>query len=213
MRDKACGNAAHTLGTIVFLIAISINFQWCFLINSIVLDVMVLIIQCVSIGFDLCIKGTQVLAGSVVYINVICRAGWIIVVVQCLACYQLVRSRSICGSSGRAFREFFCAKSLAPGVFAVVLSFCRGAFIFDRLFVVIKLHVAVFIGLIDLDVVTDIGCIFFSILLQLFHDNHVVVINTVCDFDEAIIVSRIIFLFFNSCYWLAIVIPCAISIH
>ena len=56
----------------------------------------------------------------------------------------------------------------------------------------------------------------FQIILsfvQLFHDNDVVIINTVGDFDEAIIVSRIIFLFFNSCYWLAIVIPCAISIH
>ena len=157
MSDKACGHAAHAFSTVITCIAIAVKSKCrCTIRYRIVLDVMSLIIQRVSIGFNLCIKGTQVLASRVVYLNIIRRAGWLIVVVQCLACYQLVRSRSICGSSGRAFRELFCTKSLAPGVFAVVLSFCRSIFIFDGLFIVIKLHFAIFICLIDLDVVTKI---------------------------------------------------------
>ena len=50
-----------------------------------------LIIQRVSIGFDLCIKSTQVLASRIVGINIIRRTGWLVIVVQRLARYQLVR--------------------------------------------------------------------------------------------------------------------------
>ena len=115
-----------------------------------------LIIQLICIGFDLCIESTQVLAGSIVGINIIRRTGWLIIVVQRLARYQLVGSRSIRSSSGCACSKRFCTKSLAPVVFAVLLSRCRSVCILDRLFISIKLHVTLFICLVDLDVVAEI---------------------------------------------------------
>ena len=104
MSDKASGNAALTLGTIIFFIRITVNRQRRGF-NRIILDVMVRLVQRICIGFDLGIKSTKVLASGVVYFNVIRRIGRLIVVVERLARYQLVGNRSICGSSGRACSE------------------------------------------------------------------------------------------------------------
>ena len=79
--------------------------------------------------------------------------------------------------------------------------------VFNGVVVFIKLYVSIFIRLIDFDLTAHIRSIF-----QLFHDNGIMVFNAICCFDKAVIVSRIIFLFFNRGYWLAIVIPCTISI-
>ena len=205
MRNKTCGQAAIAFSTVITCIAIAVKSKRrCIIRYRIVLDVMSLIIQRVSIGFDLCIKGTQVLAGSVVYINVICRAGWIIVVVQCLACYQLVGSRSICGSSGRAFRELFCAKSLAPGVFIVFLlvccrnGFCNGfSIIADG---------------VGLQISANVRCVRFGIRFQLFHDHGIMGINAVSGFDETVIVSRLIRCIFCSNRILSVIVPRPICI-
>ena len=80
--------------------------------------------------------------------------------------------------------------------------------VFNGVVVFIKLYVSIFIRLIDFDLTAHIRSI-----LQLFHDNSIMVFNAICCFDKAVVVGRIIFLFFNRGYWLAIVIPCAISIH
>ena len=131
-----------------------------FVINRIVLDVMSLIVQLRCIICNLCIESTQILASRVVCRHIIqilasfCNR--CVIIVQRLARYQLVGSRSIRSSSGSACSEWICTKSLAPVVFALLLSRCRGGFILDRLFIFIKLHVAIFICLIDLDVVAKI---------------------------------------------------------
>ena len=191
MRVEASSNTAHALGTVIAFISVTINLRQVF-IDRIVFDVMSLIIQGICIGFDLGIKGTQILAGGILYINVILRASWLIVVVQRLARYQLVGGRCIRSLVGCACSERTCTKSLAPVVFAAVLGRCCSIRFLDRLFVLIKLYITICICLIDLDVVTNVGCIFFCILLQLFHDNDVVIINTIGDFDEAIIIRRCI---------------------
>ena len=191
MSDKASGNAALTLGTIIFFIRITVNRQRRGF-NRIILDVMVRLVQRICIGFDLGIKSTKVLASGVVYFNVIRRTGRLIVVVQRLARYQLVGNRSIRRRGVCTCSERTCTKSLTPGVFATVLGRCCSIRFLDRLFVLIKLYITICICLIDLDVVTNVGCIFFCILLQLFHDNDVVIINTIGDFDEAIIIRRCI---------------------
>ena len=200
MGVKAGSHTACTLGTIILFIAVTGNGRQQFIIgyfifNRIVFDVMSLIIQGICIGFDLCIKSTQVLSGGVVYFNVILRAGWLIIVIERTACYQLVGSRSIRRRGVCTCSERTCTKSLAPVVFATVLGRCCSILVLDRLFVLIKLYIAICIRLIDFDVVTNVGCIFFSVLLQLFHDDNVVVINTVGYFDEAVIIRRCIGIF------------------
>ena len=161
MGVKAGSHTACTLGTIILFIAVTGNGRQQFIIgyfifNRIVFDVMSLIIQRNCIGFDLCIKGTQILSGGVVYFNVILRVGWLIIVIERLARYQLVGSRSICNGSGSACSEWSCTKSLTPSVFAAVLGRCCSIRVLDRLFVLIKLYIAICICLIDLDVVTEI---------------------------------------------------------
>ena len=91
MRNKTCGQTALAFSTVITCIAIAVKSKRrCIIRYRIVLDVMSLIIQRVSIGFDLCIKSTQVLASRIVGINIIRRTGWLIIVVQRLARYQLV---------------------------------------------------------------------------------------------------------------------------
>ena len=158
----------------------------------------------ICIGFDLCIESTQVLASRIVGINIIRRTGWLIIVVQCLACYQLVGSRSICGSSGRAFRELFCAKSLAPVIFIGFLlvfcciGFCNGfSIIADG---------------VGLQISANVRCVRFSIRFQLFHDHGIMSINAVSGFDETIVVSRLIRCIFCSNRILSVIVPRPICI-
>ena len=205
MGVKAGSHTACTLGTIILFIAVTGNGRQQFIIgyfifNRIVFDVMSLIIQRNCIGFDLCIKGTQILSGGVVYFNVILRAGWLIIVIERTACYQLVRSRSICNGSGSACSEWSCTKSLAPGVFAAVLGRCCSiACVFDR-FVVL-------ICLINFDIVTHTRS-----FLQLFHDDDIVIFNTVGNFDKAVVGSGIIGCSSYRFRSLGIIVGCTISI-
>ena len=161
---------------------------------------MVRFVQLICIGFDLCIEGTQVLAGGVVYINVILRASWLIIVIERRARYQLVGSRCIRSLVGCTCSERTCTKSQAPGVFAAVLGrFCSIACVFDR-FVVL-------ICLINFDIVTHTRS-----FLQLFHDDDIVIFNTVGNFDKAVVGSGIIGCSSYRFRSLGIIVGCTISI-
>ena len=169
---------------------------------------MVRFVQLICIGFDLCIEGTQVLAGGVVYINVILRAGWLIIVIERTACYQLVGSRCIRSLVGCTCSERTGTKSLTPSVFAVfLLCLCSIASVFDRFVVLIKLHVAILICLINFDIVTHTRS-----FLQLFHDDDIVIINTIGNFDKAVVGSGIIGCSFYRFRSLGIIVGCTISI-
>ena len=149
-----------------------------------------LILQRICIGFDLCIKGTKVLACRVVCRNILqVRARRRIIVVERLARYQLVGIRCIRSLVGCTCSERICTKSRAPGVFIGILSRCRSIFVLDRIFVIIKLRVATCIRLIDFDVVANIRRIRLRVVFQLFHNDDIVVIDTVGDFDEAVVSS------------------------
>ena len=147
---------------------------------------MVLIIQLGCIFCNLGIQSTQVLACRLVQLNISAISIRFIVVVQRLAGDQLIRVGSC---SRRRHILCLCSKCFAPGVFTIILSFRCSRFIYTRLLIITKLNIAVFIRLIDFDVISDIAGIFFSILLQLFHDDHIVIFNTVSDFDEAVVGS------------------------
>ena len=121
-------------------------------------------------------------------------------------CGRIVRIRL------RRVSNFTCTDSFAPGVFAGLLSslslcFCCITCVFDRFIVLIKQHIAICICLVDFDVTAHIRSIF-----QLFHDNSIMVFNTVGCFDEAVVVSRVIMYFFNFFWSLGIIILRAIRI-
>ena len=110
--------------------------------------------------------------------------------------------RRICNLTG--------TDSRAPSVFIGCTSCFLGIF---SSFLVNDL-LAFFILLINRgyrDVAADIGCIFISILLQLFHDDNVVVILTISNFDEAVVGSRVVFIFRN-CRFLTVIIERKVSI-
>ena len=161
-----------------------------------------------TIGFDLCIKSTQVLASRIVCRDIIqCLASFCnrrIIVVQRLARYQLVGSRSIRSSSGRACSEWICTKSLTPGIFVLFLllwrciCFCNGfSIIADG---------------VGLQISANVGCIRFGIRFQLFHDHCIMGINAVSSFDETIIVGRLIYCIFCSNRILSVIVPRPICI-
>ena len=150
---------------------------------------MVLIIQLGCIFCNLGIQSTQVLACRLVQLNISAISIRFIVVVQRLAGDQLIRVGSC---SRRRHILCLCSKCFAPGVFTIILSFRCSRFIYTRILIITKLNIAVFIRLIDFDVISDIAGIFFSILLQLFHDDHIVIFNTVGNFDKAVVGSGII---------------------
>ena len=194
MGVKAGSHTACTFGTIILFIAVTGNGRQQFIIgyfifNRIVFDVMSLIIQRNCIGFDLCIEGTQVLAGGVVYINVIQGASWLIIVIERLACYQLVGSRCIRSLVGCTCSERTCTKSQAPGVFIILLLFFCCISFRDGFSIVtngIGLQVAAYIGGVRL-----------SIRFQLFHDNGIMSIFTIVDFNEAVVGSCLMRIFCN----------------
>ena len=202
MGDKASSYATHALGTVIVCIAITFKLCGQFLrhfivIDRVVLDVMILIVQ-------RSIKGRQVLAccfvsrDSLQFLAIFCNR--FIIVVERLTSNQLVGSRSICNGSGSACSEWSCTKSLAPGVFAAVLGrFCSIACVFDR-FVVL-------ICLINFDIVTHTRSI-----LQLFHDNDIMVIHTISYFDQAVVGSGIIGCSSYRFRSLGIIVGCTISI-
>ena len=189
MRVEAGSNTAHALGTVIAFIAVIINLRQRRVIDRIVLDIMGLILQRICIGFDLYIESTQVLACRVVGLNIILCASWLIIIIERLARYQLVGIRCIRSLVGCTCSERICTKSRAPGVFIGFLSRCRSILVFDRLFVITKLYVAIFIRLIDFDVIANIRRIRLRVVFQLFHNDDIVVIDTVGDFDEAVVSS------------------------
>ena len=87
MRVEASSNTAHTLGTVIVFIAVTINLRQYRFIDRIVFDVMGLIVQCTRISCNLCIEGAQILACRVVGLNIILCASWLIIVVERLARY------------------------------------------------------------------------------------------------------------------------------
>ena len=157
---------------------------------------MSLIVQLRCIICNLCIKSTQVLASRIVCRHIIqflasfCNR--CVVVVQRLARYQLVGSRSICSSSGRAFRERICAKSLAPGSFAGLLCCCFLTGIFNRGIFSIKLNITIFVYLVNFDVTT-----YTRSILKLLHNNSIMIFDAVSSLNETIVVSRIIICLLN----------------
>ena len=201
MRVEASSNTAHALGTVIAFISVTINLRQVF-IDRIVFDVMSLIIQGICIGFDLGIKGTQVLASRIVCRHIIqflasfCNRR--IIVVQRLARYQLVGSRSIRSFFRCAFRECICTKSRAPGIFIGFLlvccriGFCNGF--------------SIFTDGIGLQISANVRCVRFGIRFQLFHDHGIMGINAVSGFDEAIIVGRLIRCIFCSNRILSVIV-------
>ena len=185
MRVEASSNTAHTLGTVIVFIAVTINLRQYRFIDRIVFDVMGLIVQCTRISCNLCIEGAQILACRVVGLNIIRCSSWLIIVIERLARYQLVGSRCIRSLVGCTCSERTCTKSLAPGVFAAVLGRCCSiACVFDR-FVVL-------ICLINFDIVTHTRS-----FLQLFHDDDIVIINTIGNFDKTVVGSCLMRIFCN----------------
>ena len=91
MGDKAGGQAGSATRTcsVIFFIGVGIKAKGRSIrtVDRVVLDIVCGIVQRIRIGFDLCIKGTQILAGGAVYINVILRASWLIIVIERLARY------------------------------------------------------------------------------------------------------------------------------
>ena len=144
---------------------------------------MSLIVQLRCIICNLCIESTQILASRVVCRHIIqilasfCNR--CVIIVQRLARYQLVGSRSIRSSSGRACSELFCTKSLAPVIFIGFLlvicciGFCNGfSIITDG---------------VGLQVIANIGCVRFGIRFQLFHDHGIMGILAIIHFNKSVI--------------------------
>ena len=162
----------------------------------------------ICIGFNLCIESTQVLASRIVCRHIIqCLASFCnrrIIVVQRIARYQLVGSRSIRSGSGSACSEWICTKSLAPGIFiGFLLVFCCFGFR-DRFSIVTD-------G-VGLQVTANIGCVRFGIRFQLFHDHGIMGINAVSGFDETVVVGRLICFIFCSNRILSVIVPRPICI-
>ena len=150
---------------------------------------MVRLCQCICIGFDLCIKGTQILAGRISIFNIVLRASWFIIVEKRFARYQLVGSRCIRSLVGCTCSERTCTKSQAPDVFAVFLSLffgCLSGLLVKNIFTAGSI---LRINRIYCNVVPNIAGIFCCILLQLFHNDDIMVILAISDFDEAVVGS------------------------
>ena len=103
-------------------------------------------------------------------------------------CFRIIRVRF------RGISNLACTDCFAPRILAGLLccfSLCFYSITITRVFngvvVFIKLYVSFFIRLIDFDLTAHTRSI-----LQLFHDNSIMIFNAVCRFDEAIIFSRII---------------------
>ena len=110
------------------------------------------------------------------------------------------------------------AKSLAPGIFAVLDSLlcslfsCRFASlnINDSFTVFIYFQGAIFIFLVNYDIIL---CIFANIIriTELFHNYNIMVIDTISYFDKAVIFSCVIMIY-NNIWLFGIIIYCPIWI-
>ena len=191
MSDKTCSDAGLTFYcSVIACIADRILAkERRIAIDRVVLDIVGRIVQGIRIGFHLCIKGTQILAGGAVCRDIIQGASWLIIVIERLACYQLVGSRCIRSLVGCTCSERTCTKSQAPGVFIILLLFFCCISFRDGFSIVtngIGLQVAAYIGGVRL-----------SIRFQLFHDNGIMSIFTIVDFNEAVVGSCLMRIFCN----------------
>ena len=178
---------------------------------------MVRLCQCIRIGSDLLIKCTQVSSccASCMYIGTVF---WTNFCIHRAAGYQLLRT---IGLFIRCIRisNLASADSCAPGIFVGCLGFSKSLLcsilINKRIAVGINFNGAIVIlpiYRIGSQICTDIAGIFFSILLQLFHDDDIVVILAVGDFDKAVVVSRGIRSFLLYFRRLCIIISCSINL-
>ena len=100
-------------------------------------------------------------------------------------------------------RYLTSTKSCAPGIFVGSFSFIRGFGFLDGF--------AIVTNGIGLQIGTDIRCVGLGIGSQLFHDDRIMSLFSLSDFDETIVPFRGIRIFCNG-WSLGIVIRCAISI-
>ena len=89
MGDKAGGQAGSATCSVIFFIGVGIKAKGRSIrtVDRVVLDIVCGIVQRIRIGFYLGVKSSQILAGGAVYINVILRASWLIIVIERLARY------------------------------------------------------------------------------------------------------------------------------
>ena len=123
-------------------------------------------------------------------------------------CFRIIRIRF------RGISNLACTDCFAPRILAGLLccfSLCLYSITITRVFngivVFIKFYVSIFIRLIDFDFAAHIRSI-----LQLFHDNSIMVFNAVSCFDKAVVVGRLIRLFFRSNRSLSVIVPRTICI-
>ena len=159
---------------------------------------MVLIAQLSRIGCNLLIQSREVRSCGIFRLDIgtiCCRTNFCI---HLAAGDKLSRSVVL---RVRCFRICHMAGTdcFAPRILAGLLccfSLCFYSITITRVFngvvVFIKLYVSIFIRLIDFDLTAHIRSI-----LQLFHDNSIMVFNAVSCFDKAVIVSGRITAFFR----------------
>ena len=145
---------------------------------------MVRLCQCICIGFHLGIQSTQILTCRLVLIDISTIGSRFIIVVQRLAGDKLVGVFSSISSRKRTG-----TKSLAPGVFIMLLLFFCCISFRDGFSIVTN-------G-IGLQVTAYIGGVRLSIRFHLFHDNGIMSIFTIVDFNEAVVGSCLMRIFCN----------------
>ena len=181
MGEETGRQTATAFSTVIACIAIAVKPKhMCIIRYRIVLDVMSFITQCICIGFDLCIESPQILTGRLICADIsqsLARFGnRCIIVVQRLAHYELVGV-----FSGISSRQRTSTKSLAPGVFIGSLLFCCCIGFRDG-FPIITDGISLQIG-------TDIRCVGLGIGFQLFHDDRIMSLLSISNFDEAVVSS------------------------
>ena len=171
---------------------------------------MVLVAQLSRIGCNLLIQSREVRSCGIFRLDIgtiCCRTNFCI---HRAAGYQLLRT---IGLFIRYIRisNLAGADSYTPSIFTSLLCglslcFYSITLVFNGVVTLIKLHVTVLISLIDFDILAHIGRI-----LQLLHDNSIVIFNTISRFDETVVSSGLVFIFcYSRC--LGIIIARSISI-
>ena len=176
---------------------------------------MVLIAQLSRIGCNLLIQSREVRSCGIFRLDIgtiCCRTNFCI---HRAAGYQLLRAICfrIIRIRFRGISNLACTDCFTPRILAGLLCCFSPCFyiititrVFNGVVTLIKLHVTVLISLIDFDILAHIGRI-----LQLLHDNSIVIFNTISCFDETVVSSGLVFIFcYSRC--LGIIIARSISI-
>ena len=198
MGVKSGSHTTCTLGAIILVIEIARNGRQqfiirCFILNRIILDVMVLIAQLSRIGCNLLIQSREVRSCGIFRLDIgtiCCRTNFCI---HRAAGYQLLRAICfrIIRIRFRGISNLACTDCFTPRILAGLLCCFSPCFysititrVFNGVVVFIKLYVSIFIRLIDFDLTAHIRSI-----LQLFHDNSIMVFNAVSCFNKAVVVG------------------------